>query len=300
MIFSTREKNMKRLFCLIILASALSAYSWYCEGHQVITGIAVDLVKGKLPASFAAQRSLIVHCSCDPDVYKPQWASALRSAEAPEHFIDLEYLDSTALPATRYEFLSLCCRKGLDPSTVGLLPYAVIEWMQRLCVTFAEQRAWPDNKFVQQRSALCAGILSHYVADAGQPLHVTIHFNGRVNPNGSQPAHSGIHGKVDALAAKVKLPADFTMYLVPVAFSDPWKVIVDELKASQKLVERVYALESRIPAEDQEIGSDTAIAQFSRERVGASAIYVADLFLTAWQLSAGQQVPPWHGRPPEK
>src|SRR5581483_6890740 len=95
-------------------------------------------------------------------------------AEGPEHYLDSELLKDRPLPPTRYRFIALCAELNLDPSKVGLVPYAIAEGTERLAIAFAEHRKWPQNPYIQQKALVYAGRLAHYSCDLCMPLHTTI------------------------------------------------------------------------------------------------------------------------------
>ena len=168
---------MKHAICLIAatiacVAIAYEANSWHDDEHVAVTSAAKALLPKDMPGFFVeGAPGLAAHCSLDPDVFKRRSTPQLRNAERPEHYLDYELIDKATLPKTRYEFIALCAKKGIDPSKVGLVPYAVIEWTQQLSLAFAEHRRWPDDPHIQAKCLVYAGLLSHYAADLCQPLH---------------------------------------------------------------------------------------------------------------------------------
>src|SRR5215467_12162810 len=94
--------------------------------------------------------------------------------------------------------------KGFTQYQAGYLPYAIIDGWQQIRKDFAywradvkgaeaaeppEERAWfeADRKLREKLTLRDIGFLSHYVGDASQPMHVSVHYNGRgdfPNPNG--------------------------------------------------------------------------------------------------------------------
>jgi hypothetical protein len=84
--------------------------------------------------------------------------------------------------------------------------------------TSAEERTWfeADRRLREKLTLRDVGVWSHYVSDASQPLHVSVHFNGwgdYSNPTGftnSKKIHAYFEGefvkknlKRDAVAAQV-------------------------------------------------------------------------------------------------
>src|SRR5262245_49838756 len=202
---------MKRLLPLLgagllaaMLVSVHPAWAWWPVGHGIIARAAVQALPAEVPAFFRAGADQVAHTSFDPDVAKNRAAPMLSDEESPEHYIDSELLAGKPLPEKRYAFIALCTQAKLEPDRVGLVPYSTAEWTERLAVAFAEHRRWPDNPFIRSKCLVYAGFLAHYAGDLTQPLHTTIHFDGRARPDGSSP-RSGIHNKVDALIERLQL-----------------------------------------------------------------------------------------------
>jgi hypothetical protein len=73
----------------------------------------------------------------------------------------------------------------------GLLPFAIMEHWERLAIAFKQWREQTDPAtwgWIEQRIINDAGVLGHFVADAANPHHTTVHHNGwaadRPNPRG--------------------------------------------------------------------------------------------------------------------
>ena len=191
------------LAAVVLFVAAMPALGWHGPGHERAARAAVEATADLMPPFFSEGVETLLHCAVDPDLFtRPIAPGELHATESPEHYIDLERLDGAPVPRTRQDLLALCCEKGMDLSKVGTVPYAIVEWTQRLSVALAEYRRWPDDVSIQRKCLVYAGILSHYTADLCQPLHTTVDYDGRVKPDGSSP-HSGIHLRVDALLGKL-------------------------------------------------------------------------------------------------
>jgi hypothetical protein len=282
----------------IAAAGPSPALAWHEEGHQAASRAAVaSIAKDAMPTFFLAGAGMIAHESVEPDMFmRPIAPPELYEAEAPEHHFDIELLEGNAPPLRRYEYLAFCAARKIDPRKAGLLPFAVTEWTQRLTVALAEHRKWPDNPFIQQKCLVYAGILSHYAADLCQPLHTTIHYDGRARADGNSP-RSGIHNKVDALLGKLALDANQPLADLKAApFDNLMEAVLAEVAASHALVEKVYELEKDLPAYDAPLAADSAAGRFTAERMRACARFIASLYLTAWRDSAKIKLPEWHHR----
>ncbi|MCX5660854.1 MAG: hypothetical protein NTW19_14205 [Planctomycetota bacterium] len=302
----------------LLLLTPASAHAWLSQGHARVTRAAVESLPPTLPAFLRENVGTIVGASLDPDAFRSPLAPELTAQEGPEHFFDLEMVfpggapasrpatqattptpgatqpAAFSLPPNRYGFLALCRERNVEPNKVGLLPYAVTEWTQRLAVAFAEHRRWPDDPAIKARCLVYAGILAHYAEDLTQPLHVTMHYDGRADAGNRSP-RSGIHFRVDALLGRPEIEAG------PVdGASEPQVIpallvhLTGEIARSNAMVDQVYAMEKDFPPGDvQPWTPSPAVKAFGVERLRAATSLTASLYLTAWDLSSRIKTPDW-------
>jgi hypothetical protein len=282
----------------LVLVIPRSAAGWQAEGHERAVRLTESLIAGKLPAFFVGDLGAVANYSRDPDVFTGSGLAQLRDQEGPEHYLDWEELGITELPATRSEYLALLTRKRLSPAQAGLLPYGVIEWTQRLTVAFAQHRKWPDDARIRAKCLVYAGLLSHYAADLCQPLHVTVHFDGRIKAGDRSP-RTGIHNKVDALLSLASLANTNLMSRARARpYPDLMRGVTAEIKSSRALIDRVYQLERKLPAGGEPGVPDPDVQAFAEERLRAAAVFLANLYLTVWTDSARAVLPAWEDRTP--
>jgi hypothetical protein len=282
---------------MAVLLAVWSCHAWWAQSHGVLTKAAVMASPAELPPFFRDGAELAGHLALDPDVDKNKGTPGLRAAEGPEHFIDWELLQGKPLPEGRYDCIALCCRLGVRPEKVGLLPYALTEGVERLAVAFAESRKWPTNRNIQEKCLMYAGRLGHYAEDACQPLHVSIHYDGRALADGASPK-SGIHEKVDGLIENLKLtPAELAGGQKVVALDSLMRGVLAEIAASRLLVDSVYALEKDLAALAAKAPPSAALKRFTDGRGREAVRFTAALYLTAWKLSEGIVLEDWLDRP---
>lgn len=281
----------------VVAAVAPLASAWHEKEHFAITHAAAKAVDDDLPAFFRERGPIAAaHCAVDPDLFKNEATPHLNHAEFPEHFLDLEYLGGDALPERRHAYLKLLHERELDPARVGLLPYAIAEWTDRLTIAFAEHRRRPDDEGIRAKCLVYAGHLAHYAGDLWQPLHTTIHYDGRVDKAGAESPRTGIHARVDGLLRRIEMPADWAKGVKPEAYDSTWKAIVAELHASHRLVDRVYALEDRLPRMKDKRIEDEGVEALGVELARNATRFTASLYMTAWARSAEVELPHWFDR----
>ena len=287
---------MKRFYNICILFLMLltaPTWAWWGGGHNILTQASVKVLPEEMPEFFRSAGKMIAHCSYDPDISKGRGTPHARQAEYSEHYIDVELFGEHPIPAEREAHIKLCAELGLTPRTVGTLPYALAEWTDRLALAFAEYRKWPDNPMIQYKCFVYAGFLSHYAQDMCQPLHLTIHFDGIVQEDGSK-LHRGIHEKVDSAIEVLKLdPTELAKAQTVEAISDLMPAIIEQIKAEHSFVDSVYAL-----AEDwQNLKNPTPeLVEFTNDRSREAVRWTASIYLTAWKLSENIKLPGWLDR----
>jgi hypothetical protein len=279
------------------LAAAGPVQAWYVDGHRQVAVEAVRLLPPEVPAFFREAAVSVGEAAVDPDVLKAPATPALRDRESPEHFLDWELLEGRTLPELRSQYGRLLAALQRDPAAVGTLPYAVVEAAERLTLAFAEHRRWPDNALLRARAVLEAGGLAHYAADTCQPLHTTIHHDGRARPDGSSP-HTGVHARMDALLERAPFDRAAALAgLVVVAASDPREQVLQAFAGAHERVEEVYAREQDLDTPAPGRAWPEATLALAAERYRAAVGLVAALYLGAWERSASIELPAWLTRP---
>ena len=173
-----------------------------------------------------------------------------------------------------------------EPNKVGLLPYAIMEYYEKLVVGFYDYRKAPTNPSVPMKCLVYGGALAHYTGDAAMPLHTTRDFDGRTQPDGAV-RQKGIHAKLDAFPEKNKLsPEEICRGLEAKKVDDVWAYVLRTIEASHQHVDRCYELDAA-GAFDKPTPQSRA---FILERCRAGAQFTMDLWYAAWLRSA--KMPP--------
>ena len=265
-----------------------------------VNRVAAEKLPQDVPAFLRSAVAEVAYLGPEPDRWRDDSNPALKSAQEPDHYIDLEriaWLDP--LPEGRYEFYQkLYEKRALTkdnpddylPERVGLQPYIVMEIFGRLKVAFREYRHLRDHHrptdLVEHKIVFYAGWLGHYVADGSQPLHTTIHYNGWVgaNPKG-YATHGGIHAEFEtAYVSRNIATTDFANLVHnPERIADPFGSYMQYLRTSNKLVEKVYELDKA--GGFRAAGSREAF-DFTAQRLAAGSQMLVNLWYTAWLDSA--------------
>jgi hypothetical protein len=301
------------LVFLLVFLQTETAGAWGNEGHTYVNRIAAQKIPATMPLFFRQAVAEIAYLGPEPDRWRSPSEFALKNAQEPDHFIDLErvsWLDP--LPQGRYEFIRKLYEKRAAttdhpddylPEHVGFQPYITMEVYGRLKAAFRQYRqlraAHQPTLAAQQAIIFYAGWLGHYVADGSQPLHTTIQYNGWVgpNPHGYTTEHN-IHAQFESTYVATNITAkDFAgLVKAPERIDDPFAGYMAYLKQSNRLVEEVYSLEKA--GGFNEKGSPAAF-DFTTHRLAAGSQMLLNLWYTAW-LESAEPVPEHAAAPTTK
>ena len=295
-----RRCLMTILLTTVVCLQGDLAFAWGNEGHTYINRVAAQKIPATMPLFLRQAVVEIAYLGPEPDRWRNPAEFALKNAQEPDHFIDLERVAGLdPLPQGRYEFYRKLYEKRAAttdqaddylPEHVGLQPYITMEVYGRLKSAFREYRtlqaAHKPTSAVQRAIIFYAGWLGHYVADGSQPLHTTIQYNGWVgpNPNGYTTEH-GIHGLFETTYVAANISAnDFAPIVkAPTRLADPFHDYIAYLNASHDLVENVYSLDKLGGFKGK--GTPAAL-DFTVHRLAAGSQMLLNLWYSAWLESA--------------
>jgi hypothetical protein len=303
-------KSLRPLFLVLLcLFSVPLSHAWGSKGHRIINRLAAQSLPADMPAFLRTPEAIdeIEYLGPEPDRWRSRSEPELNAAQAPDHFIDMEYADLIGtLPRERYPYIAALYAyiaahpdraADLRPEKVGFQPYIASEVWERLKSAMRDYRtlsaAHQDTKPVEAAILFYAGWLGHYVGDGSQPLHVTIQYDGWVgpNPNGYTTDHH-IHSLFESTFVDAAInPSDVQPLITPLhPIGDEWDEYLAYLRHTGTYVEKVYQLDKAHGFD----GTGTAESrQFAAERLAAGASMLRDLIVAAWIKSA-EPVPDWH------
>lgn len=292
------------------------AQAWGASGHRMISRMAIENLPAELPAflrtSQAAER--IGELGREPDRSRGAGNSHDRDLD-PGHYIGFSddltvdgVLPLSASAWTREDYDTALRAKGKNEYKAGFLPYAIVDGWQQLQKDFAYWRAdvaaekifmskAEHDWFIRDRAlremlvVRDLGYWSHFVADASQPHHVSIHHDdwGDYPDPRSYTAIKGFHRAFEGeYVARFVTAQDVEKRLRPIRKWDT--SIQDEtmayLHATHAQVVPLFEMEktgnfaTRTPA-----GVD-----FAANRIAAAVSELRDLILSAWQTSVDSTV----------
>jgi len=296
---------------LAILAPAGQALAWGSTGHRLIGQVAAASLPPETPAFLRTPQAVqdIGELAREPD----RWRDAGKTHDAardPAHFVDVDDNgrvlggpDLSALPTTRAGYETALRAAGADSSRAGYLPYAIVDGWQQLAKDFAywralqaalprerdpARKAWLRRDLARRErlTVVDLGVWAHYVGDASQPMHVSVHYNGwgaYPNPLGftQDKVHAAFEGDyvrrfvgADQVRAAMTplLPCETPIEACTAAY----------LAATNDTVEPYFTLQKA----GGFTGDDPRGQVFVRERVAAGASALRDLVVAAWRASA--------------
>ncbi len=266
----------------IFLLSAVPSRGWDEKGHQIIAQSAWKSLPETMPKWLGDPEigKQLVYLSTESDRWRGQHSPYLDHINNLNHYMDIEHLEPfglslQTLPRFRREFLdTLAIMREKHPDRFeaydrkrdraytrkvpGILPYRIVELQWKLSAGWTTLKTYEQHRdlvtddmirFARGTIIHTMGILSHYVADAAQPLHTTQHYNGWIgdNPNGyttERTFHRFIDGGVielhdisaNSLTPKLRKPRR-------IAREDSWSDVLAYINASFAQVEPLYQME---------------------------------------------------------
>lgn len=314
---------------LAALSLTLPALAWDYEGHRVVNQIALAALPADFPAFVreAENAARIAWLASEADRWRSAPDLPARHCNAPDHYLDLEYLrmaglDAATVSSFRYEFaVQYAAGRAAHPENYGpidpaqnadrtrewpgFLPWTITEYFGKLRGNFArlkvlEELGTPEDIAQTKRSIVeMMGIMGHFLGDAAQPLHTTIHHNGWAgdNPQG-YTTWRGIHSWIDSgfivkggldlapLVARAQ-PAVALPLAAPVEGRDPmFRHMMDYLQAQFAFVEPVYQLHQAGKLKLEGNTPDPEAVAFIEQRLLTGGQMLANVWLTAWRSAA--------------
>ncbi len=282
------------------------AFAWGERGHAVIDTAAIHAIPADGPVFLQKHVDYIAASASQPDGWRGNAEGFSKIVEDPNHgWFREQFTFLKTIPRSRYEFVLALYDQHLrirasDPETAartnvrwtGTLPYAAMEAYDRIVVCMRQVRRLAgegrDPAFAERNCAFDVTRLGHYIGDAANPLHISVHSDGwrGENPDGFTTDRS-VHGRfesrfVDLIAltpadvrARIGAPARRT--------GDMFDHVLRYVDASGDKVRQVYTLEKRSGFAD---ANDRDVRELVHERIAAGASMLRDMLVRAWVESA--------------
>lgn len=289
---------------------ATQAFAWGAAGHRLIGQVAVEALPLTLPAFLHTREASdqIGEIAREPD--RSRNAGQPHDADLdPGHFIDIDDQGKslggdpiTAMPRDRFDYEISLHAAGLSLYKGGYLYYNMVDGYEQLVKDFAyyrietlalqqwtdpQQKAWlvADLKLREALIIRDLGWWSHFIGDASQPLHASIHFNGWGDfPNPHNYTQDKIHGPFEGalVVANVTKGSLRAALPAPSLCAGTIQTCVGAyLAATNAKTEPLFALWTEGGFKP---GDKRGVA-FVTERVATGAAMLRDLVTKAWFAS---------------
>lgn len=274
---------------------------WGAKGHFLVNSEAAAHMPDDMPPFFRQAADRLGILGAHPDRLRFRALRHLNNANAVDHYMNGELLQGAEAPRDRYAYaLKL---KELDPGNkspqkAGTLPYRIAETYETLVAEFTLYRqelarSGPDSPLTrqfQENAIYTAGMLGHFVGDATQPLHATVHHDGwnearEPNPEGFR-TKPGIHSQFETRLVERSVDPEAVSQKVSAAArweGDPLDWGLQLVQESHGFVRDVYRYEKNgelSPANPSPRALDLATSRLAR---GAEVL--RDMWYTAWLRS---------------
>lgn len=269
---------------------------WGADGHEMAARAAVEALPREMPAFFRASEDALVWLNPEPDRWRGGEFPEMDERWRYDHYVDLENIPEGVLEASRdrWEFFENLLEAGVrNPKiNIGFSHFIIFEFYQRMVNSFARWRTTENARvrlLLEARIVDDGGLLGHFVTDASQPHHTTIHFNGwnesRAPNPGGYTTDSDFHARFESrfVQAHVTYP-DVRDRLTSPARSlapDVREAVVAYIQASNVQVEELYRID-RDHGFDPRQPADPVSLDFAAERIAVGAEMLRDIWWTAW------------------
>lgn len=297
-------------YLLVALAPLSTAHAWGAMGHRIIGRVGMESLPDTVPAFLRTPETIeaVGELAREPD--RSRGAGKVHDTmRDPGHYVNVDDDGKVsggpplaALPPTLGDYETALRAVGTETGHAGYLPYSIIDGWQQLTKDFVywriETAALPRQTDPAHKAWLQAdlnrremliirdlGIWSHFIGDASQPLHLTVHYDGWgkfPNPNGY--TESRVHSPFEGAFVRRFVSEEAVQAALPAPRPCP----AIEVCTAQYLAETAATV---IPFYEMQkagglTGPDPAGRAFTVQRVAAGAAALRDLTIAAWEASA--------------
>ena len=215
---------------LFLLASVSLVFAWGRWGHKHISRAAVFALPENMQKFYYNHIDFITESAVIPDLRR---AIINDKNESPRHYIDIEdfgKISFNSFPKTTREAFAKYDSTFLNKT--GYLPWYIQTLTEKLTVAF-KKRNKSEILFISSE-------LSHYIADAHQPLHTTTNYDGQLTNQ------KGVHSLWESFIPQKfgnawNFKTDTARYIGDIA-AETWRII----KQSHSLVQPLLAAEKKV------------------------------------------------------
>lgn len=247
---NTKVKKWLLIF-LFLTATASLVFAWGQWGHKHISRAAVFALPENMRVFYYNHIDFITESSVIPDLRR----SVINDKnESPRHFIDIEdfgKIPLSSFPETTKEAFEKYNSSFLKKT--GYLPWYIQTLTEKLTAAF-KRRNKSEILFISSE-------LSHYIADAHQPLHTSSNYDGQLTNQ------KGVHSLWESFlpqkfGSAYNFKTDTARYIADVP-AETWKII----KQSHSLVAPLLTAERKVR------NSFTRDDMYKKDRSGKTVMF---------------------------
>jgi hypothetical protein len=226
-----KVRGLKVILIFLFLTTSVSLlFGWGRWGHKHISRAAVFALPENMQKFYYNHIDFITESAVIPDLRR---AIINDKNESPRHYIDIEdfgKISSISFPKTTKEAFNKYNHNFLNKT--GYLPWYIQTLTEKLTAAF-KMRNKSEILFISSE-------LSHYIADAHQPLHTTTNYDGQLTNQ------KGVHSLWESFIPQkfgnaYNFKTDTARYITDIA-AETWKII----KQSHLLVAPLLAAEKKV------------------------------------------------------
>jgi hypothetical protein len=226
-----KAKGIKVLLVFLILTVSISlVFGWGQWGHKHISRAAVFALPQSMQRFYYNHIDFITESAVIPDLRR---AIINDKNESPRHFIDIE--DFGKLPLNSFPETTKEAFKKYDSAILkrtGYLPWYIQTLSEKLTTAFKRKNK-SEILFISSE-------LSHYIADAHQPLHTSSNYDGQLTNQ------KGVHALWESFIPQkfgnaYNFKTDTARYIADIP-AEIWKII----RQSHSLVKPLLAAEKKV------------------------------------------------------
>jgi hypothetical protein len=178
-----RPFGILALVLIAVCGSPRPAAAWGFDVHRFIMERAIVLLPAEIRPFFQKYEPSIVERAIDPDL----WRTVGWTEEPPRHFLDMDAYGPYPFKALPHDHAEAV--KGYGAAFVeknGTLPWRAEEIYKKLVEAFTQK-----SPYARDNIKLFAPVLAHYCADAHQPFHAALNYDGQLT------GQWGIHSRFE-------------------------------------------------------------------------------------------------------
>jgi len=220
-----RTRVIAAVTLLAVVIAPRPASAWGIEVHKFIMARAIALLPSEIRPYFQKYQTGITEHAGDPDL----WRTVGWLEESPRHFLDMDAYGPYPFKDLPHEYDDAVKRYGLDfVLKNGTLPWRSEEIYKKLVEAFTQKAPYS-----RENIRLFSSVVAHYVADAHQPFHATLNYDGQLT--GQWGVHARFESELfDRYESKLHLSPS-----VPAPVGNPREFVFGALTTSFSLVQPV-------------------------------------------------------------